>query len=106
MTDLPPLQGPPRAFLLFGGKRWVGGNRLGTRWRGKIPIPPHAHPLVRRLIELANNEKASIQEIAERSGLQARTISNWRYCCQPSLANYEAALNALGYELKIVERRQ
>ena len=81
------------------------GNRLGTRWRGQIPIPPKAHPLVRRLIRIANAKQVTLTEIAMESGVSPKTISDWRYRSAPSLTNFEAALNALGYELKIVERR-
>jgi len=81
------------------------GNRLGTRWRGQIPIPPKAHPLVRRLIRIANAKQVTLTEIALESGVAPKTISDWRYRSAPSLTNFEAALNALGYELKIVERR-
>lgn len=80
-------------------------NTQGTRWRGQIPIPPHAHPLVRRLIECANEQKTTLSEMAERAGQSPKTISDWRYRSTPSLANFEAALNAIGYELKIVETK-
>jgi hypothetical protein len=81
------------------------GNRLGTRWRGQIPIPPKAHPLVRRLIRIANAKQVTLTEIAMESGVAPKTISDWRYRSAPSLTNFEAALNALGYEIKIVERK-
>jgi len=81
------------------------GNRLGTRWRGQIPIPPKAHPLVRRLIRIANAKQVTLTEIALESGVAPKTISDWRYRSAPSLTNFEAALNALGYEIKIVERK-
>ena len=80
------------------------GNQHGTRWRGQIPVPPKAHPLVRRLIRLANAQQVTLTEIAKESGVGAHTISNWRYRSAPSLANLEAALIVLGYQLKIVER--
>jgi hypothetical protein len=80
-------------------------NTQGTRWRGKIPIPDHAHPLVRRLIELANQDQTTMGEVAVRAGLQPKTVCNWRYRNSPRIGDYEAAVNALGYEIKIVERR-
>lgn len=81
------------------------GNRFGTRWRGKIPIPPHAHPLVRQFIEIANDQQTTMCEIAERVGIRDRTVSNWRYRAVPQLALFEAALNVLDYELVIRKRR-
>lgn len=80
-------------------------NTQGTRWRGKIPIPSHAHPLVRKLVELANSDMTTMTEVAERAGLRPETVSNWRYRNSPRIADYEAAINALGYEIRIVETR-
>jgi hypothetical protein len=37
------------------------------------------------------------------AGVSRHAISEWRYRSSLSLANFEAALGALGYELKIVE---
>jgi transcriptional regulator with XRE-family HTH domain len=81
-------------------------NTQGTRWRGQIPIPLHANPLIKRLIELANEQKTTMREVAERAGLRPETVSNWRYRNSPRIADFEAALNAIGYELKIVETRE
>ena len=80
-------------------------NRAGTRWRGKVPIPAHAHPLVRKLIELANHDMTTMTEIAVRAGLRPETVSNWRYRNSPRIADLEAAFNALGYEIHVVEGR-
>lgn len=71
-------------------------NTQGTRWRGKLPVPPHAHPLVRRLIEEANRQKTTLTEIAKRAGLRRGTISGWRYNRTPCVADLEAAFNVLG----------
>jgi hypothetical protein len=100
--NAPVLETPSAGAAVVG----VGaGNRLGTRWRGQIPIPPKAHPLVRRLIRIANARQVTLTEIALESGVSPKTISDWRYRSAPSLTNFEAALNALGYEIKIVERK-
>lgn len=76
-------------------------NRLGTRWRGKIPQPKHCHPLVRRLIDLMNTDRTTTAEVAYRAGFRPRTVSCWRYNRMPRLDNFEAALNVLGYRLAI-----
>jgi len=101
----PVLEAPSAGAAVVAPRRVGAGNRLGTRWRGQIPIPPKAHPLVRRLIRVANAKQVTLTEIAMESGVSPKTISDWRYRSAPSLTNFEAALNALGYELKIVERR-
>lgn len=80
-------------------------NHNGTRWRGKIPIPPHCHPFVRELIVIANEQQTTMREIATRAGLRECTIGNWRYKCKPGLEGLQAALNVLGYELHIRKQR-
>lgn len=76
-------------------------NHEGTRWRGQIPIPVSAHPLVRQLIELLNEEQTTLVEAATKAGVSPKTISDWRYRSNPSLDNFQAALNAIGYDLYI-----
>lgn len=80
-------------------------NHQGTRWRGKLPIPEHAHPLVRRLIEEANRQKTTLTEIANRAGHRRGTLSDWRYRREPRVGSLVAAFNVLGFELKAVRRR-
>jgi transcriptional regulator with XRE-family HTH domain len=72
------------------------------RWRGRLPIPSHAHPLVRRLFEIINEQRATIQEVADKAGVQRGSISDWRYRNSPLLSTFEAALNAVGYKLVIM----
>ena len=78
-------------------------NHMGTRWRGQIPVPGNAHPLVRTFIQCANEQQTVLSEIAVRSGVAAKTLSDWRYRSSPTVVNFEAALNALGLELRICE---
>jgi hypothetical protein len=82
------------------------GNALGTRWRGKLPIPEHCPLLVRLFFCELNLQQTTIGEVASRSGLARRTISDWRYRREPVLSNFNAALNVLGLELVIREKRQ
>lgn len=81
-------------------------NYMGTRWRGQIPIPPHAHPLVRRLIEILNEEETTVKEAAKRANASPATVCNWRYRSVPRLDMFEAVLNSMDYELKIVKRAE
>ena len=79
----------------------------GKQWRGRLSIPSNCHPLVRQLFEIANRERATMKEIAGRAGMVPyQTLSNWRYGSSPQLQNFEAALNALGYKLRVVPIRE
>lgn len=77
----------------------MSGSGSRERWRGKLPIPEHVHPMVRRLFELMNLQQTTMSEIARRAGMRRGTISDWRYRRNPGLTELAAAFNALGYEL-------
>ena len=78
-------------------------GRGARRWAGKLPIPPSAHPLIRKLFEEMNERKMLILEIAEISGVSKHTISDWRYKRTPGVENLNAVLNVLNLELTITE---
>lgn len=75
------------------------------KWRGNVPIPEHAHPLVRRLIVEANAQHTTMKEIADRAAIQPGTFSDWRYRRMPRLDLLEAALNTLDLELYVRRRK-
>jgi len=81
-------------------------NRLGTRWRGKLPIPAHAHPLVRRLFEAMNDQQTTIAEVADRAGFRRGTVSDWRYRQEPRVSDLDACFNVLDLELTVRRRRE
>lgn len=74
-----------------------------SKHRGRLMVHEHAHPLVRRFFNLLNRHMTTMQEVAQRTSINPCTISGWRFKANPSLANFEAALNAIGYRLQIVE---
>lgn len=74
----------------------------GEHARGRMPIPEHCHPLVRRFFEAMNEERALRREVSERSGLSPCAITDWRRKV-PRIDNFDAALNTLGLRLEIVE---
>jgi lambda repressor-like predicted transcriptional regulator len=81
-----------------------GKSRVGTcRWRGRLTIPKHAHPLVRRLILELNRQSTTMQELAERSGVHLRTIQTWRHKNLPKIDLLEACFNTLGMRLIVQE---
>lgn len=81
------------------------GNRHGTRWRGKLPIPRHIHPLVRSLFAEMNAQQTTLTEVADRAGIRRGTISDWRYRYTPRVSDLDAALNVLGLELYVRRRK-
>ena len=81
----------------------LGRGRL--RWAGRLPVPKSAHPLVKELFKVMNTHKLTLKDVASKSGVEARTISHWRYNRSPTLLNFEATLNSIGYKLKIVRQQ-
>jgi hypothetical protein len=73
--------------------------------RHACPIAPHAHPLARRFFEIAERQQVALTDVSERAGLCHATLVKWRYRHAPLVPTLEAALNVLGYELRIVRRR-
>lgn len=69
----------------------------------KNTIPEHAHPLVKRFFEIMRDEDIPTVQIARTAGLNQQTVFGWRYKANPSITSFEAALNAAGYRLDIVE---
>lgn len=88
---------PPRR------KRRESGG--GARWRGRHRIPPHAHPLVRQVIEEINLQRRLMSEVAAEAGVRLGTVSTWRYERLPRLDLLEAVLGVLGLELVILPKR-
>lgn len=69
------------------------------------PIQSAAHPLARRFFQIAEAQSIAISDIADRSGLALATLVKWKYRHAPTVAALEAALNVLGYELRVVRRQ-
>jgi len=72
----------------------------------KRRVTEHAHPLARRFFELAAESKTAIRDIAYLAGLCHVTIGKWKDRHAPNVTSLEAALNVLGYELVIREKRE
>lgn len=65
-------------------------------------IPNNTHPCVRGFFTEANEQRATRRQISQRVSLGTATLTSWRTKCMPTLDNFDAALNALGFELAIV----
>lgn len=72
--------------------------------RGALKLPEHSHPFVRRLVEEMNDQLASFEDVAERTSIGVATMKKWRYQTMPRLDTFEAALNCLDLELRVVRR--
>jgi DNA-binding phage protein len=71
----------------------------------RMPIPQHAHPLVRRLYAEMNSQRIGVTDMAERTGIARNTFKGWRTRHCPRVAELEACYNVLGMKLtvKVVE---
>ena len=72
----------------------------------KTTPPARAHPLVRRMFEEMAHQQIGILDMAERSGVNANTLKDWRTRTVPNVANLSACLNVLGLELTIRKVRE
>lgn len=63
--------------------------------------PARCHRLVRHLFEEMMRQNATYGDVALRSGVHFTTMRHWRYHNGPTVANLDACLNALGYELVV-----
>jgi lambda repressor-like predicted transcriptional regulator len=81
-------------------RSYSGNNR-----RGAIRIPQHAHPLVKRFAAELNEQQTTYAEVSERSGVGVDTLRFWMTRHNPRLDLFDAALNVVGLELTIREKR-
>lgn len=77
-------------------------RKEGRRWRGKLKIPAHAHPLVRRLIAELNKQDTTMTEASAQAGLHKASIRNWGAHYHPRVDALEAALAVAGLKLVAV----
>lgn len=60
------------------------------------------HPLVRQADHIRKTYGMRTGRLLERAGLNNTALSYWRRGGNPTLANFEAFLNAMGYHLEMV----
>ena len=65
----------------------------------KSKVPQHVNPLVRRLFEEMNHQQIGLLDMADRSGVNHNTISDWKHRANPQIHNLAACFSVLGYEL-------
>ncbi len=64
----------------------------------------YTDPAIKEVFSLAAKQKVSMRDLAARTGFALATIVAWRHGQRAGIANVRAALQALGYDLKIVEK--
>ena len=64
------------------------------------------NPFVKFLFAQMYHEGITTLELSKRTGICRDTIKGWRTKSTPRLMDMEAALNAIGFELKIGVREQ
>lgn len=62
------------------------------------------HPLVKALFEEADQAGWSLRAIEKASGVDRAATQHWRRRSAPTLWNFEAVANALGFDLVMVRR--
>jgi transcriptional regulator with XRE-family HTH domain len=70
-----------------------------------VKVPPRVSydPCVWRLFSLMKHQDVSPHDVAEKSGVAYKTLVSWLYKKRsPTLTNFRAAANALGYEIVLV----
>ena len=73
--------------------------------RGRIEVPTHVHPFVRRLFEAMNDRKMTFDDVERRAGLGFGTVRGWR-SSMPQVDTLISALNVVGLDLRLVERNK
>ncbi len=67
-------------------------------------LPDDMHPLVRKLFLESYKQRMDLKALENRSGVSRGAIRKWKNRSNPSLTNFEACMNALGF--KVVVRPQ
>lgn len=80
------------------------GHAGGTASIFKSAMAPGQHPLVGQLCDLISRERWQPVFLYREAGVGYGTITHWRSGMTPNLANFDAILNAMGYELCIRRR--
>jgi hypothetical protein len=67
----------------------------------RFAMPENAHPLVRELARICHLDDRPLTGVSLEAGLAQTTVHSWFKRHSPSLENFNAVLNTLGYELQI-----
>lgn len=77
----------------------VGSKTMSIR---RMTLPKGTSPLVREIYKLIiDDPDHTLSSVSKAAGFGQGAIANWRLNHVPSIVNFEAALNVLGYTLAI-----
>lgn len=66
-----------------------------------------SHPFVKFMSKEMARQRATLTDVAERSGVCIKTIGQWRCGGRtPKLRDIEAVMNVLGFDLKLVPQKE
>lgn len=69
------------------------------------PAIINGNPIIRFLFEEMHRQQMCQMDLSERVGLHRDTLRNWRTRYTPRITDVEAALNCLGYTLKVARKK-
>jgi hypothetical protein len=70
----------------------------------RAPTPSNHHPLLKEFFLLCDASPLTYAQLAKRAGVAESQIGKWRTRANhPRLPNFDAALQALGYQLQIIK---
>lgn len=64
----------------------------------------NAHPLVKQVFDIIDDQQATYLMVECRSGVGRTTLSHWKDRSMPTLGTFEAVVQALGYDIILKER--
>lgn len=67
-----------------------------------LPVIAGHHPLMVFLDEQLQAQRLSAATAATKAGMSINIVSQWRRGTSPSIGNFDAVLNVLGYKLAVV----
>lgn len=66
----------------------------------------NGHPAVQFLFNQMFEQRMTQADLAEKTGFAYDTLKHWRLYTMPRVNDLDAALNAMGYELKAVRKKK
>jgi len=69
----------------------------------KHTVPTNINPLVIQFFKIVNAQQIAFTTLEKKSGVTRACFYRWRETNSPTITCFQAVLNALGYDLRIVK---